>query len=92
MEENRQRYWRRFTLKYLLLETTLWALVCGAWLLAGTRFVDVVGLEVYTIGLQTVLGAAIGGLIGRPGVGAFVGFGNSVFIVIVMNMTHGWDL
>jgi hypothetical protein len=72
MEEKPKQWRPGYTLRYLLFEMALWALVCGAWLFSRGDYIEFVGLEVYMIGLHTLLGAAVGGLIGRPGVGAFV--------------------
>jgi hypothetical protein len=84
------RRWR-FSLQYLLFETALWALVGGAWILL-SRYPEYVGIEVAVITFYTILGAAIGGLIGRHGVGAILGLAVSPILVCYLHLTNTWGL
>ena len=85
MEEKPKRWWQGITLRYLLFETALWAMVCGITLVKATVKVsrEYLGFEFGLLVTLTLVGAAVGGLIRRPGVGAFVGGGIGAYIMLL---------
>jgi hypothetical protein len=82
MEEKPKPWWRGFSLRYLLFETALVAAACGLFVMkrpAQNLYVSpLLGFGI----MLAVVGAAIGGLIRRPGTGAFVGAGIAIYILV----------